>query len=361
MPSLRSLQELGQAVWLDHIDRELLLDGGLQRLVDDGVTGVTSNPTIFAKAIGSGESYDAALARLPADLPPEQAATHLMVEDVRAAADLLAPVYERTGGDDGFVSLEVPPALAGDAEATVQAARELRQQVARDNVMIKVPGTPAGLDAMETLLTEGVHVNVTLLFSVARYRQVVQAYIRAMAANAAPSRVRSVASFFVSRVDSKFDPLLSQLGSEQAIALRGRVAIANAGCAYDFYQEMNRHAEFEEQRQRGARPQRVLWASTGTKNPDYSDVLYVNELIGAGTINTMTPATLAAWRDHGRAEPRLEGGGEAHKRLWKQLQALPLPVDALMDELEREGIAAFHDSYETLVRTVGAKRRARPA
>lgn len=361
MPSLQTLQQLGQSVWLDHINRGLLRNGELQRLVEEGVTGVTSNPTIFAKAIDSGAWYDDALAQLPADLTPEQAATRLMVEDVCAAADLLAPVYERSGGDDGFVSLEVPPALAGDAQATVRVARELRQQVARDNVMIKVPGTEAGLSAMETLLAEGIHVNVTLLFSLVRYRQVAQTYVRAMAANAAPHRVRSVASFFVSRVDSKFDPLLAQLGSEQAENLRGRVAVANAGLAYGFYQELMRRPEFQEQAERGARPQKLLWASTGTKNPEYSDVLYVDELIGAGTINTMTPATLAAWRDHGRPEPRLERNGAEHQRIWAQVQALQLPVDALMDELEREGVAAFYESYENLVRTVAAKRRARPS
>ena len=357
MPSLQALQQLGQSVWLDHIDRAVLESGELASLVNDGLTGVTSNPTIFAKAIDGSGQYDAAIRGMGAGLTPEQAASRIMVEDIQAAADVLAPVHQATGGDDGFVSLEVPPALAYDAAATVGAVRTLWREVARPNVMIKVPGTEAGVSAMETLLTEGIHVNVTLLFSVDRYRHVLEAYIRAMAANPTPRTVRSVASFFVSRVDGKLDPLLAQLGTEQALALQGRAAIANAGRAYGLYRDMHAGAAFQEEAERGAQPQKLLWASTSTKDPNYSDVMYVDSLIGAGTVNTMNPATLAAWRDHGTAQSRLEQGGADHEQVWEALRRLNLPLNDLMEALEREGVETFQASYETLVRAVGAKLR----
>lgn len=357
MPSLHALQQLGQSVWLDHIDRALIESGDLAALVQDGVTGVTSNPTLFAKAIGGGAHYDAAISQLPPDLALEDAAVSLMLADIRAAADVLAPVYEATGGDDGFVSIEVPPALAYDAAATVRAARQLWQQVDRPNVMVKVPGTEAGVAAMETLLTESIHVNVTLLFSVARYRQVVDAYIRAMAANPAPRTVRSVASFFVSRVDSKIDAQLEALGTEAALALRGRVAVANAARAYALYRELHAGPAYREEAERGARPQKLLWASTSTKVAAYSDVLYVDSLIARGTVNTMSPPTLAAWRDHGVAEPRLETDGAQQARVWDALQRLQLPVDEDMAALEREGVEAFQKSYQALLQEVQARRQ----
>ena len=355
MPTLQALQQLGQSVWLDYIDRGLIDSGELRALVDDGVTGVTSNPTIFDKAISNGTHYDAAIERVPSQTSPDETATTLMIEDIRDAADLLAQVYQASGGDDGFVSLEVSPALAHDAGHTVDAARYLWREAARANVMIKVPGTEAGLIAFETLIAEGINVNVTLLFSLRRYRHVVEAYLRGVTANPDPSAVRSVASFFVSRVDAKFDAALEAIGSEEALALRGKAAVANAVLAYKHFRAVFDGAEFERQRQRGARLQRLLWASTSTKNPAYSDVLYVDSLIGADTVNTMAPATLRAWQNHGVAALRLDGDASEAQAVWDAIQRMNVAVDDLMHELEQEGIDAFYRSYQGLLASLKEK------
>ena len=371
---LQRLHDLGQVPWLDYIDRELLEDGGLARLVEeDGVTGVTSNPSIFEKAIGKGTRYDAQLEELLAREPERSAAElyeRLAVRDIQGTADVLRPVHERTGGADGFVSLEVSPHLAHDTEATVEEARRLWRAVDRPNLMIKVPATPAGLPAIEQLTAEGVHVNVTLMFSLAHYESVSEAYLRGLARLDDPQALRraaSVASFFVSRVDSKVDPRLEEIGSEEALALRGTIAVANAKRAYRRFTEVfgaaggdgagEDGARYAGLRRRGARVQRVLYGSTSTKNPAYSDVLYVEELIGPDTVNTLPPKTLDAFRDHGEPRQSLtEGWEEADARI-EALDRLGIDLDEVTEELQREGVDAFARSFDQLLESVEAKRR----
>lgn len=365
---LQRLHDFGQVPWLDYIDRELLEDGGLARLVrEDGVTGVTSNPSIFEKAIGGGSRYDAQLEELLArepDLSAPELYERLAVRDIQGAADVLRPVHDRTGGADGFVSLEVSPHLAHDTSATVEEARRLWRAVDRPNLMIKVPATPAGLPAIEQLTAEGVHVNVTLMFSVAHYDAVADAYLEGLARLDDPRALRraaSVASFFVSRVDSKVDPRLEEIGSDEALALRGTVAVANAKRAYRRFTEVfgadGEGGRFTDLRRRGARVQRVLYGSTSTKNPEYSDVLYVEELIGPGTVNTLPPKTLDAFRDHGEPRESLtEGWDEADARI-EALGRLGIDLDQVTEELQREGVDAFARSFDQLLESVEAKRR----
>jgi len=276
---LQELSAQGQAVWLDYIRRDLLTDGELERLVkEDGVTGVTSNPAIFENAIGGSELYDEEMRRTLRDVPGIQAAElyeQLAITDIRMAADILRPVFDETEGADGFVSLEVSPHLARDTAGTIAEARRFWSLVDRPNLMIKVPATAEGIPAIEELLATGIHVNITLMFSLQHYEDVAQAYLRGLARSENPAGVSSVASFFVSRVDSAVDAALEEVGSEAALALRGRVAIANSELAYERYEEIFHGDLFSELVERGARPQRVLWASTSTKNPEYDDLLYV--------------------------------------------------------------------------------------
>jgi len=358
MASLHELNRLGQSVWLDFIDRNLLDKGGLTRLVEAGVSGVTTNPTIFHKAITGSGDYDASIRALIARDPSmsaEQVTEALMVADVQAAADTLRPVYERTNGADGYVSLEVPPDLAFDAPGTVHMAHQLWKAVDRRNVMIKVPGTREGVEAFETLTADCINVNVTLLFAVSRYEEVVRAWARGLARAPQPQAVASVASFFVSRVDGKVDKQLDAIGSPQAQALKGRIAIANARWAYERFQALRRDASVAVLLQRGARPQRPLWASTSTKNPAYRDVLYVETLIGADTVNTLPPETLDAFLDHGEARGTIsQDMVRVHADL-AALRPLGIDLDAVTAELEREGVASFADSWIKLLDGVKAK------
>jgi len=358
MASLHELNRLGQSVWLDFIDRNLLSKGGLAKLVDSGVTGVTTNPSIFHKAITGSADYDdsirALIARDPS-LSAEQVTEALMVADVQAAADVLHPVYERTAGADGFVSLEVPPDLAFDAARTVRMAHQLWQAVDRPNVMIKVPGTREGVEAFEALTADGINVNVTLLFAVARYEEVARAWARGLARAARPQSLASVASFFVSRVDGKVDAQLDAIGTPQALALRGRIAVANAKLAYERFQSLRRDPAVASLLERGARPQRPLWASTSTKNPAYRDVLYVETLIGADTVNTLPPDTLDAFVDHGEARATIaQDMVRVHGEL-AALRPLGIDLDAVTARLEAEGVAAFADSWQKLLEGVRAK------
>ncbi len=338
--------------WLDYIERELIASGGLAELVAAGVSGVTSNPTIFEAAIANGDHYDAAIGQITGrapDVSPELLATSLILDDIRAAADVLKDVYDVSGRDDGYVSVEVQPALAHDAEGTVEAAQRLWRELGRENVMIKVPGTVAGVEALERLLAGGININVTLLFSRERYQAVANAYIKGIGAAPEPSRVRSVASFFVSRVDAKIDPLLDRIGTPAALEHRGQAAIANAVLAYQQFRDIFDGPAFETQRQRGARPQKLLWASTSTKDPHYSDVLYVDSLIGRDTINTMAPATLRAWQDHGVPAEALCRQAAQAAGIWSQIRELGVDVDGAATELEDEGIEAFAKSYRKLL------------
>ena len=360
MNSLLSLNELGQFVWLDHISRGLITGGGLKRLIDeDGLGGVTSNPTIFDKAIAGGADYDVGVHRaLDADrhLSNRALVERLIVEDIQLAADVLRPVYDQSDGANGFVSLEVSPGSAHDTGATVAEARHLWQVVARPNVMIKVPATLEGIPAVEVLTAEGVNVNITLMFSLEHYEAVAQAYLRGIARHPDPHRVVSVASVFVSRLDVVADRLLEAIGSPAALSLKGRIAIANAQRIYRRFREIFDGEAFAALKQRGAHMQRPLWASTGTKNPSYSDVLYLEALIGPDTITTVPPPTMDAFRDHGRVRVTLgtdEGEAEA---VLAAAAALGLDVHTITEQLLTDGIEAFASSFDQLVATVGEKR-----
>ena len=370
-PTFAALQVLGQSVWYDNIRRGLIISGELQRLIDRGIVGVTSNPTIFQRAIAASNDYDAALRDLAlAGHSTPEIYEALAIADIQAAADLLRPVYERTAGDDGYVSLEVSPDLAHDTEGTVDAARRLFDAIGRPNVMIKVPATPAGLPAITRLIADGVNINVTLIFSVQVYAQVADAYIagleRRLAAGLPLDNVRSVASVFVSRIDTAVDALLQErlAASDDAAtrarieALLGKAAIANSKITYRRFQEIFGAPRFQALRARGARVQRPLWASTSTKNPAYRDVVYVEELIGPDTVNTMPPATIDAFADHGRVRQTLtEGLAEAEATL-TQLTALGIDLEAVMQRLLDEGVKAFADSVHDLLACIDAKRHA---
>ncbi len=361
MNALRQLKAAGQSIWLDYIRRQLLTSGELRRLIDeDGLAGMTSNPTLFEKAIAGSSDYDEAFRGLLQANPDVHAIDiyeRLALDDIRFAAEALKPVFEREQGDDGFVSLEVPPNLAHDARATIVEARRLFRALDRPNVMVKVPATPEGIPAVEELTAEGVNVNITLMFSLEQYEAVAQAYLRGVARLADPRRVTSVASFFVSRVDTKVDQALDRLGTDRARALRGKIAIANAKMAYRRFREIFHGEAFAALRARGARVQRPLWASTGTKDPAYSDVKYVEGLIGPETVDTMPPATLEAFRDHGRVRPALEEGLQEAEQDLRTLGELGIDLHAITEELLRDGVKAFARSFDELMQSLEAKRQ----
>lgn len=354
MTDLRSLRELGQSIWLDNLSRTHLRDGRLTRLIEAGVSGITSNPTIFHKAVSESPHYAPDLERLRREEPdPERRYEALVIEDIRAACDLFRPVYEASGGDDGYVSLEVAPRLAHDAEGTVAEAKRLAAVVARENLLVKVPGTAAGLIAFERLTAEGVRVNVTLLFSLQHVVRVFEAYIRGakawLATGGAPARLKAVASLFLSRVDTLVDKRLDALATPEAMQMRGKTAVAMAKLAYQRYKDLFQGPAFAELAAAGVRPQYLLWASSGTKNPAYSDLLYVEPLIGPQTINTLPDKTLEALLDHGRIAPTLEAGihdAEAHLVRLEHLGILPAAVG---DELQQEGVRLFAESYDQLI------------
>ncbi|MFL5403968.1 MAG: bifunctional transaldolase/phosoglucose isomerase [Gemmatimonadales bacterium] len=360
--AMQALLQLGQSVWLDYLRRGMLRSGELQSLIDDGLRGMTSNPTIFEHAIGGSTDYDDELRNLaPSPKTDLEIFELLAVEDVRQAADLFRPVYDATGGQDGFVSLEVSPTLARDTGKTVAEARRLWREVDRPNLMIKVPGTKEGWPAVERLLAEGININITLLFSLEHYRQVAEAYVRALEARARAGksidRVASVASFFVSRVDTETDRRIEAKGGA-LLDLRGQVAIANAQLAYVWFRDLLESARWQRLASTGARPQRLLWASTGTKNPSYSDVLYVDSLIGPDTINTMPPATLQLFQDHGTVRRTLpEDAGSAHS-IMERLAAGGVDFADVTQALEADGIEKFAQSFEALLGVIGKKRKA---
>lgn len=359
------LAEFGQSPWFDFISRDIIESGELARLVkDDGLKGVTSNPAIFEKAVSSGTAYDefiranAASSKDAVDLYEK-----LAVRDVQDAADILREVYDATDAGDGFVSLEVSPHLAFDTEKTIAEARRLWQMVDRPNLMVKVPATPEGIPAIEQLIADGININVTLLFSQAAYRDVAHAYVaglkRRSDAGEDVSRVASVASFFVSRIDSLVDKQIEEkLASaegdekERLESLRGNVAVANAKLAYQAYLEIFSGAEWEALSANGARPQRVLWASTGTKNKDYSDVLYIDELIGPDTVNTIPPATWDAFRDHGTVAQTLTDGVDEARQTLADLASAGISLDAATDQLLAEAVKLFVDPFDKMIAAV---------
>ncbi len=366
------LLTLGQSVWLDFIRRGHLESGEFDRAVSEsGVVGVTSNPTIFQQAIAKSSDYDTAIAaRVHAGFEGEALFESLAVEDIQMACDRLAPLYAASHGLDGRVSIEVSPLLAHDTAGTVASAKRLFAAVDRPNVMVKIPATEAGVPAITATLAAGISVNVTLIFSLTRYAQVVDAYLAGLEAatanGVALASLRSVASFFVSRVDSKIDAAIDQraatlpAGSAERIELEsllGKAAVANARLAYAAFQQVFGGARFRALQDNGAHTQRPLWASTSTKNPAYRDVMYIEELIGADTVNTIPPATLAAFNDHGVLEVRISHDLDAARALFPRLTALGVPVVALIDELEPEGVLAFAKSYDELLATLETRRR----
>ena len=359
---LRALQQYGQSVWLDYIRRDLLTSGELKRLIEkDGLRGMTSNPTIFDKAIGGSAEYDSALraaVRAEPSLSTKALFERVAIEDIRVAADALRLVYDSSGGADGFVSFEVSPDLAYDKDTTIAEAQRLFKTIGKPNVMIKVPATPQGVFAVETLIAEGININATLMFSLGHYEAVAQAYLRGLRRNGRPGQIASVASFFVSRVDTLVDGKLEAVGTPEALALRGKIGVANCKIVYQRFRELFRGANFAEFAKRGARVQRPLWASTGTKNKAYSDVLYVEELIGPDTVNTLPPATLDAFRDHGQPRASLESGVEEAREALASLRKLNIDLDAITETLQTQGVAAFAESYEQLLRTLEKKRSA---
>jgi transaldolase len=357
MGRLRQLDDAGVSIWLDTLSRGLLTSGEFQTLVDEwSVTGATSNPTIFATAIRGADTYDAQVRnRLAAgETDPQALFFDLALDDVASAADVLRPAYDASGGRDGFVSFECTPDLADDTQATIEQALMLWGRLDRPNVMIKVPATAAGVGAIEELTAQGVNVNVTLLFARSRYDQVIDAYLtgleRRVAAGEPVDTIASVASFFVSRVDAKADKELPE-GSP----LRGRVAVANAKLAYQLYRDRFSDVRWERLAAEGARPQLPLWASTGTKNPGYSDVLYVEELIGPDVINTMPDKVLRAFGDHGRVAQTVDADLETSESVLAQLPDHDVDLDAITSALEREGVASFCDSYHQLLDCIAEK------
>jgi transaldolase len=359
MGKLHDLAGLGQAIWFDYIQRSLISSGELQNLINQGVRGVTSNPTIFEKAITGSHDYDDALRRLAKNgKSTQEIYEELVLRDILLTADLFLPVYVSTHGLDGFVSLEVNPKLAYDTDKTVQEGKRLFKALGKPNVMIKVPATDAGFPAVEALIASGVNVNVTLLFSLSQYVKAAEAYLsgleKHLAAGGDISKIASVASFFVSRVDTSVDAELKNLGNKD---LLGKAAIANAKIAYGRFKGIFSGQQWERLASNGAHVQRVLWASTGTKNPGYPDTLYVDKLIGPHTVNTLPPVTLGMFLDHGQVSPTLETGLEHAKDQIDQLTKLGLNLDAITKKLEEDGVRSFASSFESLMNSIDTKRK----
>jgi transaldolase/glucose-6-phosphate isomerase len=368
---LAGLRKLGQSICLDNLSRKLMDSGELKRLIDeDGVTGITSNPTIFQKAISGSTAYDASIQKLLAKGVKDEKELFLGLafEDIARAADMLLPAYQASNGSDGFVSIEVSPDLAYDTRATVAEAKRMFATLGKKNVLVKVPATSQGVPAIEELTSLGVNVNVTLLFAVKRYEEVVEAYIRGLEkrvqSNQPIHEIASIASFFVSRVDTLADKLLearlaaapSKAEKEKITALMGKAAVANAKIAYRRYREMFSTPRFLGLKQKGARVQRLLWGSSGTKNPAYSDIKYVQELIGADTVNTLPEATMAAFKDHGDPRVTIQDHLEEAERLPGQLESAGVRLTDVTEQLEKEGVKLFADSFFLLLKDLAVKR-----
>ncbi len=368
-PQILALNELGQSVWYDNLSRDVLRSGELESLIAQGVSGLTSNPTIFKQAIADTNNYDEDMKQPELkSLSTEALSEELMVRDVAAAADLLRPIYDATGAGDGYASIEVSPYLAADGKGTVDAAVRLWKKLSRPNIMIKIPATPECIPAIQAVLEQGINVNVTLIFSTQVYEQVAHAYIAALETRAARGEslknISSVASFFVSRVDSSVEKALDGLLKEgKATAadkesLFGRVGVANSKLAYASFEKLFGSERFKTLREKGARVQRPLWASTGTKNPAFKAVMYVEELAGRDTVNTMPPATVKALLAGGTIEPRLHAGLEQAEALVARLGALGLSFDSMLRDLQVAGVKSFADSYKELLASIDAKRKA---
>ncbi|MGB4678312.1 MAG: transaldolase [Aggregatilineales bacterium] len=368
---IRLYEEFGQSMWYDNISRAELDAGEIQSLVDSGIRGLTSNPSIFQKAITSGTAYDAQFAELVQQgLGPVEIYEAMAVEDIRRATDILRPIYDESGGEDGYVSLEVSPLLANDTQGTIEEAARLFKMVDRPNLMIKIPATDAGLPAIEESIASGINVNVTLLFSCDMYARVMDAYIRGLERRAGAgediSRVASVASFFVSRVDTMIDDMLDAkiaetddpARQEELRALKGKAGIANAQLAYKLFVDRFKAEDFRRLAERGAKIQRLLWGSTSTKNPDYSDVLYVDNLIGPNTINTAPPETIKAFVDHGALATTLTEDVSDAEQVMQALAREGIDIDAVTDKLLQDGVEKFVKPFNSLLESIAEKARA---
>jgi transaldolase len=356
---LAKMQELGQAPWVDELSREDIQNGGLEQMIEDGIVGMTSNPAIFQKAIANSDLYDDQLQELVRrEDDPKEIFWEVARTDIQAACDIFMPVYERTGGEDGFISLEVQPDIAYDTQATIEEAMRLHEMIDRPNLFVKIPATLQGILAIEEMISRGKSINVTLIFSLERYREVARAYIRGIKrlveGGGDPSGVRSVASFFVSRIDTEADTRLEELGADD---LKGKLAIANAKLAYQIYKQVFGGSRWRSLEERGANRQRLLWASTSTKNPDYPDVLYPENLVGPETVDTMPKSTIRAVMDHAEIRPTLEEGVEEAKELLKRLREAGLDYEDVTDTLEQEGIQKFADPFHELLEEIENKGR----
>lgn len=375
MNILQQLERLGQSIWYDNINRGLCTGGGLKRMVDQGLLGVTSNPTIFEKAIAGSPEYDAQIRDLVRSAPSitvEETVRALMISDIQMAADILGPVCERTGGRDGYVSVEVTPSKARDTQATIEEARLLWKRIGRRNLMIKIPATPEGLPAIQQAIAEGININVTLIFSVERYRQVARAYCAGLEERLrrreSIETVASVASVFVSRIDTLVDELLMTKAftalpevASRYKAMTGKAAVANTKLVYQAFKEIFFAPAFETLRRQGAAYQRPLWGSTSTKNPFYPDLLYVEPLIGPHTVNTVPPSTYDAILDHGKAALTIEDDPGGARRTLTEIGDLGVDIDRVTQRLEEDGVAAFMKSFDALTAIVGKKHQAAAA
>src|SRR5215218_2956244 len=353
------MRELGQAPWMDEISREDIQNGGLQRVIDDGIVGVTSNPAIFQKAIANSDLYDEQLHELAQETDdPKEMFWEVAGKDIRDACDIFMPVYEETGGQDGFVSLEVQPDTAYDIQATIDEAARLHEMVDRPNLFVKIPATLQGVVAIEEMISRGKSINVTLIFSLERYREVARAYIRGIQRlvenGGDPSSVRSVASFFVSRIDVEANKRLEDLGADD---LKDELAIANAKLAYQVYKQVFGGARWRSLEEKGANRQRLLWASTSTKDPDLPDTIYVDNLVGPETVNTMPKKTIEAVMDHGEIQPTLEEGVEEAKELLGRLREAGMDYEDVTDTLEQQGIEKFADPFNEMLEEVQNKSK----
>jgi transaldolase len=362
---LHSLSALGQSVWVDFLSRSSIRGGHLQQLLDeDAVVGATSNPSIFQKAMSEGEAYDEQLRELSAEgLDAREAFWRLAERDIKDACDLFRVVWDGGAGRDGYVSLEVDPGLAYDTLATFREAIRLHETVDRPNLMVKIPATKPGLAAIEEVIAKGHSINVTLIFSLRRYAEVAESYVRGLerlvASGGDPRKVASVASFFVSRIDTECDRRLDELQPSPSVeALKGKLAVANARLAYQHYKQVFRGPRWQYLASKGATAQRVLWASTSTKNPAYPDTLYVDELIGPDTVNTMPEETIRAYQDHGRPEPRLERELDGARKLFDELARAGVDYEDLTETLEREGVEKFSAAFDELIAALDAKQSA---
>jgi len=368
---LIGLKEIGQSVWLDNLSRKLIRSGELKRLIEeDGVSGITSNPTIFQKAISGSTDYDSSLQRMidKGVKSEKELFLGLAMEDISEAADLLRPAYQSANGRDGFVSIEVSPDLAYDTPATISEARRLFSTLGKKNILVKVPGTKQGVPAIEELTSEGVNVNVTLLFSTERYEEIAEAYLKGLERRAGKGQpideIASVASFFVSRVDTLTDKLLetrfssaaSKAEKDKIASLFGKAAVANARIAYKKYRSIFSGKRFLTLKGKGGHIQRILWGSSGTKNPKYSDIKYVEELIAADSINTLPEATIKAFKDHGQPKITITDGLKEAEKLFPELKSMGVDIREVTDQLEKEGVQLFSDSFFALLKEIAKKR-----